>query len=305
MKLILCAAAVAIGMCCPVRAEDAPADPRAVIQTTIEKLFELKPELRTVEVNGFTGRTGHSLCGSALTEALLVGLDEEARHPNRVLRERPLTVRRAGTASAGAEGEAAIALGQLDVDAQGRAHVSLSFRQGDAVLAPSGRVPVALDKLGCDPAMRPFLEHVAAGARTDRERIDVTAPVFAPGQRLEITIALRQPAQLRCWVVAEDGTAFVTLPAGAATPETKVGIHRYPRDFKLDDIVLGQRFENLFACFSAAEPLPETLAAEWQRHVPAQGRDTPLISAGSVQALMDMMRRTPGVSEGVARVVVR
>jgi hypothetical protein len=305
MKRLLGAALAAMALCGETRADEAPADPRAVIQSTIEKLFELKPELRTVEVTGFAGRNGHSLCDTALTDALLVGLDEEARNPNRALRDRPLTVRRAGSGAAGPEGEVATASGLLDVDARGKAFINMGFLQGRAILAPSGRVAVALDKLGCDPAMRPFLEHVAAGARTDRERLDVTAPVFGVGQRLEIAITLKRSARLYCWVLDEDETGFVMLPAGGTANPTEPGTYRYPRDFQLGDVVLHNRFENLVSCFSATEPLPEALAAEWSRHSPAAANAPILMRAETVRSMMDEMRRTPGVSEAAARVVVR
>jgi hypothetical protein len=287
--------------------DDAPADPRAVMQASVEKLIELAPGLRSVEVAGFAGPGGHSICATALTDALLVALDEEARNPNRVLRDTPLAVRRAraGAGRPGQAGEAVIAAGQLEMDQRGRAFMSLAFRQGDAVLAPSGRVAVALDRLGCDPTMRAFLDHVAAGARVNREQIDLSAPVFSIGQRLEVAIRLKQPMRLFCWVLAEDGTGFVTLPAGVATGPVNPGVYRYPRDFRLQDVVLANRFENLFGCFGSEEPLPEELAAIWTRLAPAPNQDTVLVDAATVQALMGEMRAQPGVSEAVARVVVR
>jgi hypothetical protein len=281
--------------------DNAPADPRLVLQTSVERLTELLPELRAVDVAGFAGRGGHSLCADALTDALLAALDEEARNPNRMLREKPLTVRRARAASPPPEGAATTASGTFEVDQRGRAHLSLAYRQGDALLAPTGRVAVAIDKLGCDPTPRPFLDHVAASARLDREKLDVTAPVFAVGQRLEIAIAVRAPMRLHCWVLAEDGTAYVTLPAGGEAPLARPGVLRYPRDFRLDDVALTGRFENLFACFGAEEPLSEALADAWGRY----GREAALVDAQTVQALMAEMRAQPGVSEATARVVVR
>jgi hypothetical protein len=287
-------------------AEEAPADPRAVILSAVEKLFELKPDLRSVEVTGFAGRTGHSLCATSLTDALLVALDEEARNPNRALRDRPpIVVRQTGAGAAQPEGDFAMASGMLDVDAQGKAHISLVFRQGDAVLAPSGRVAVALEKLGCDPAMRPFLEHVAAGARIDRDRLDVTAPVFGVGQRLEITINIKQPMRLYCWVLAEDGTGFVTMPAGGVAADETQGIKRYPRDFRLDEVVVTKPFENLFGCFGVDAPPSTSLDDDWVRFGPDIGKPVQLLSADQVRMLMEKMRRMPGVVEALARVIVR
>jgi hypothetical protein len=281
-------------------ADEPAADPRQVLQTAVERLAELAPALRTVDVAGFAGRGGHSLCGDALTEALLAALDEEARNPNRALRDRPLAVRRARAAQLPG-GEAAVASGTFETDQRGRAFLSLAFRQGDALLAPTGRVAVAMEKLGCDPTARPFLDHVAAGALLDRERLDVTAPVFAEGQRLEVAIAVRRPLRLHCWVLAPDGTAYVALPAGGDAPDVRPGVLRYPRDFRLDDIVLAGRFENLFVCHGAAEPLPPALAEAWSRH----GRDAALLDPETVRALLAEMRAQPGVSEAAARIVVR
>ncbi|MGL4243030.1 MAG: hypothetical protein ACRCTI_18105 [Beijerinckiaceae bacterium] len=295
----LCAALL---LAAPALASDeTPADPRLVFQTAVERLTEQAPDLRTVEVLGFAGRGGHSLCADALTEALLAALDEEARNPNRAIRERPLTIRRRGAGASTTDGVAAIASGQFDTDQAGRAYLSVTFRREAAIIAPSGRVRVALDKMGCDATPRPFLEHVSAGARPDPEKLDVSAPVFAIGQRLEVVITLGAPARLHCWVLAPDGTAYVTLPTAAAAAISQPGRLRYPRDFRLEDVVLNARFENLFACFGAAEPLPEALAEAWVRH----GREATLVDAATVQALLAEMRATPGVSEALTRIAVR
>jgi hypothetical protein len=285
-------------------ANDAPADPRAVMQSIVEQLVEAKPDLRRVEVAGFSARSGYSLCSAALTDALLVALAEEARNPNRVLRDKPLTVYMQGQGLKGGT-ELVLASGLLDVDAQGKAHISLSFRQGDAVLAPSGRVAVALEKLSCDPAVRPFLDHVLAGARTDRERLDMTAPVFGIGQRLEIAINIKQPLRLYCWVLAEDGTGFVTMPAGGVPADEIPGIRRYPREFRMGEVVVTKPFENLFGCFGVDAPASAPLDDDWVRFGPDVGRPIHLLSADEVRMLMDRMRRMPGVVEALTWVIVR
>ncbi len=309
MRLMRAAARALIllaGLSVPAMASDeAPVDPRPVLQASVEKLVELAPNLRTVEVAGFAGRGGHSLCGDALTEALLVALDEEARNPNRVLRDKPLTVRRAGLSATKPDGESVVASGVLEAEQGSKVFMTLAFRRGDAVLAPSGRVAIRIDAFACDPVMRPFLEHVAVGARTSRERLDLSAPVFGVGQRLEVAITINQPMRLFCWVLAEDGTGFVTLPSGNAAAEMKRGLYRYPRDFRLEDIVLSSRFENLFACFGAEQPLPEALEKQWRSLAPAAGKEPTLVDAPAVRAMMEEMRAQPGVSEATARVVVR
>jgi hypothetical protein len=303
MKLAAFAVASFAALAAPARASDEPSDPRALLQGAVEKLIELQPMTSSVTVAGFAGEGGRSLCAAALTEALLVALDEEARHPNRMLRDRPLAVRRGGVAAAGAG--AVLATGRLEVDQRGRAMASLSFRQDAAVLAPTGLVPLALDRLGCDPIVRPFLQHVAAGARLDRERLDMAAPAFAMGQRLEIGITLRRPQRLFCWVLAEDGTGAVALPTARGGGALKPGLLRYPRDFGLDDIVLSARFENVFACFGAEGDVPEPLLARWMALAPTEGRDAPVLDAATVDAVMGEWRATPGVSEATARIVVR
>jgi hypothetical protein len=287
----------------PASADQLP-EPRKVIAEAVEKLFEAAPLLRNVDVAMVAGRSGHSLCATALTEALLVALDEEARNPNRVLRERPLTVRRVGS-GAKAEGETATVSGMLDIDQRGRGFLTLAFHHNGAVVAPTGRVPIALEALACDPAMRPFLQHVAVSARLDREKLDVTAPVFKIGERLEIAITARAPMRLYCWVLAEDGSGYVTLPPGGDAPAVKAGSYRYPRDFRLEEIVLSGHFDNLFACFGAEQPLPESLVDAWRRFATGPGQEATLVGKEAVQALMQEMRAQPGVSEAVARVVVR
>jgi hypothetical protein len=304
MSPLLRAALIAGLACGQALADDAPADPRAVLQSAVEKLVDLKPDLSAVEVAGFAARSGYSLCSAALTDALLEALGEEARNPNRALRDKPLTVHVQGQ-GVKAVRERVVASGLLDVDAQGKAHISLAFREGDAVLAPSGRVAVALEKLSCDPAVRPFLDHVAAGARTDRERLDVTAPVFGVGQRLEIAIAVKQPMRLYCWVLAEDGTGFVTLPAGGVPADETPGIRRYPRDFRLGDVVITKSFENLFGCFGVEQPPSAALDDDWVKFGPVAERPALLMGADEVRAIMERMRRIPGVVEAVTRVIIR
>jgi hypothetical protein len=304
MRPLPTAALIASLACGPALANDPPADPRAVMQSAVERLVELQPALRRVEVAGFSARSGYSLCSAALTDALLAALDEEARNSNRVLRDKPLTVYMQGQGLKGGA-ERVLASGLLDIDAQGKAHISLAFREGDAVLAPSGRVAVALDKLSCDPAVRPFLDHVAAGARTDRERLDMTAPVFGVGQRLEIAISVKRPLRLYCWVLAEDGTGFVTMPAGGVPADETPGIKRYPRDFRLGEVVVTHPFENLFGCFGVDAPASAALDDDWVRFGPDVGKPIHLLSADQVRMLMDKMRRMPGVVEAVTRVIVR
>jgi hypothetical protein len=45
--------------------------------------------------------------------------------------------------------------------------------------------------------------------------LDMAAPPFAQGARLEVEITLGTARPLYCWVLAPDETAFVALPVAA------------------------------------------------------------------------------------------
>ncbi len=267
------------------------------------------PNANALEVCPFVAEGGHSTCAGALTDRLLIALDAEARSANRVLKGARLDVRRRppGTACTGT----LTARGRFLVDRDRRAWMELEFNRDGAVLAPTGRRRIGTEGLGCDPTPRPFLDHLAATARTDAGRLAVaaTATPFAAGQRLELRIESRARQSLYCWVLASDETAFVALPvrgnAASLTPLKPGEARVYPRGFGLDEIVAGEPFENLFACFGVEGGLPPELAARWLAAAPSAEAEARLLQPPEVLDLMDRIRATPGVTEATARIMVR
>jgi hypothetical protein len=276
------------------------ADPGQVMRAAVRRLIEAAPDLRSIAVAPFASEAGHSECSTALADQLLVALDEEARSPTRALNGKTLTIHR-GVPSGDSAGMA-LATGRFDLDRQNRGFISLDFSRDGRTLAPLPRTPIAIDRLACDPTIRPFLDHVAATAHTDRARLDISAPVFTLGQRLDIAITTAKPLALYCWILAPDETAYVLLPtASSAMVTSKAGSLRYPRDFGLADVVLGQRFENLFACFGSAQALPPTVSAPWL----AGAKSGSLIEGEKVEDMLTQMRAVPGIVEATGRVVAR
>ncbi|WP_261401654.1 hypothetical protein [Chenggangzhangella methanolivorans] len=161
-----------------------------------------------------------------------------------MLRGGTLEVKRAAEGACEAGGENLVALGGFDHDRQGQSWMSLEFRRGGAVLAPVGRRKISIEALGCDPAMRPFLDHVAATAATDRAKLDIAAlqNPFSRGQRLDVRIASSARQKLYCWVLAPDETGFVALPVRGGKATDAPGDRRYPRGFGLAEIVLQEPF---------------------------------------------------------------
>ncbi len=293
----------------PIRVGAGVADVDAVMEGAVKALAQAAPNATAVEVCPFVAEGGHSSCAGVLTDRLLIALDAEARSANRVLKGARLDVRRRppGTACTGP----LIARGRFLTDRSAQAFMEVEFQRDGAVLAPTGRRRIGLDGLGCDPIPRPFLDHLAATARTDGGRLTVapTATPFTAGQRLELRIESRARQNLYCWVVAPDETAFVALPVRdntASLDPLKAGeARRYPRGYGLDEIVAGTPFENLFSCFGIEGGLPPELAARWLAAAPGAQSEATLLQPPDVLDLLEKIRATPGVTEATARIVVR
>ncbi|MFD1333560.1 hypothetical protein ACFQ4O_16280, partial [Methylopila musalis] len=291
----------------PIRSGPGLADIDAVFAGAVRALTSAAPDVAAVQVCPFRSSGGRSSCGAALAERLTIALDVEARSADRTLREAPLTVTRAPEGRCEAAGDGVTALGAFDHDREGRSWMSLEFRRAGAVLAPTGRTRISAEGLGCDPAIRPFLEHVAASAPVARDRLDVAALAtpFAQGQRLEVRIASAAQQKLYCWILAPDETAYVTLPAAGAPLDEAPAERRYPRDFGLADIVLSGAFENLFGCFAVEGGLPKAIEARWLAAAPRADGDATLLGREDVLDLIEQIRATPGVVEATTRIVVR
>jgi hypothetical protein len=293
----------------PVRVGAGVADVDAVMEGAVRAFAQAAPNAGAVAVCPFVAEGGHSTCAGALTDRLVIALDAEARAANRILRGARLDVRREppGTACAGP----VTARGRFLADRDRQTWMELEFARDGAVLAPTGRRRIGIEGLGCDPTPRPFLDHVAASARTDAGRLAVapTATPFAAGQRMELRIESRARQSLYCWVVAPDETAFVALPVRgnpASLQPLKAGEARaYPRGYGLDEIVAGAPFENLFSCFGVEGGLPPDLAARWLAAAPGADGEAALLRPPDVLDLLDRIRAVPGVTEATARIVVR
>ncbi|MGN7124954.1 hypothetical protein [Methylorubrum thiocyanatum] len=293
----------------PIRVGAAVADLDAVMEGAVKAFAAAAPNAKAVEVCPFVAEGGHSTCAGALTDRLLIALDAEARSANRILKGARLDVRRSppGTACTGP----VTARGRFLTDQYRQSWMELEFQRDGAVLAPTGRRRIGVEGLGCDPTPRPFLDHLAATARTDAGRLTVaaTATPFSAGQRLEMRIEARAQQTLYCWVVAPDETAFVALPVrgnpASAAPLKAGEAKRYPRSYGLDEIVAGEPFENLFACFGIEGGLPPELAERWLAAAPGAEADARLLQPPDVLDLLGKIRATPGVTEATARISVR
>lgn len=297
----------------PIRVGAGVSDVDAVMEGAVRALGQAAPNARAIEVCPFVAEGGHTSCAGALTDRLLIALDAEARSANRILKGARLDVRRRppGTACApGAEG-GLTASGRFRTERDGTSTVEVEFGRDGAVLAPTGRRRIGTEGLGCDPTPRPFLDHLAASARTDGGRLAVSAVAapFTRGQRLEMRIESKARQNLYCWVVAPDETAFVALPvrgnAATAAPLGPGDTRRYPRGYGLEEIVAAEPFENLFACFGVEGGLPPELETRWRAAAPGPEGDAALLQPPEVLDLLDKIRATPGLTEASARIVVR
>jgi hypothetical protein len=296
----------------PVRVGPGLADIDAVLAQAVKGLADAAPNASAISVCPFAADGGHSSCAGALTDRLVIALDAEARSANRILKGGRLDVRRLGPGIAcPAEPGALSARGRFSHERDGSSWMEVSFLRDGAVVAPTGRRRIATEGLGCDPTPRPFLDHVAATARTDGGRLAVSAAAtpFGRGQRLEMRIESMARQSLYCWVVAPDETAFVALPVrgnpASQAPLQPGDNRRYPRGYGLDEIVAGEPFENLFSCFGVEGALPPELQARWLAAAPAADGDAALLQPADVLDLLEKIRAVPGVTEAVARVVVR
>jgi hypothetical protein len=283
------------------------ADPGQLMQEAVRNLVDAAPDLKAVAVEQLATDAGHSACASTLTDVLLVALDAEARSPNRALSGKTLVARKVMPDET-PDAATALARGALALDRQGNASLSLSFTRNGASLAPLARTPIALDRLNCDPTVRPFLDHVAASAKSDRTQFDMNAAPFTQGQRLDIALMIKEPRNLYCWILAPDETAYVLLPADKTNSAKTTGLQgsfHYPRSFGLDEIVLDQSFDNLAACFAVSGPLPETLQKTWEDHMASKDQPAKLMEKSRVNATLEAFRAVPGLTEASARIVVK
>lgn len=293
----------------PIRVGAGVADVDAEMERAVRAFEQAAPHVAAVEVCPFEAEGGHSSCAGALTDRLLIALDAESRSASRLLKGARLEVRRRppGTTCAGP----VTARGRFLTDRERRSWMEVEFQRDGAVLAPTGRRRIAVEGLGCDPTPRPFLDHLAATARTDGGRLAVAAIAtpFARGQRLELRIDARVRQSLYCWVVAPDETAFVALPvrgnAASLAPLAAGDVRRYPRGYGLDEIVAEDPFENLFSCFGVAGGLPPELAERWLSAAPGADGEARLLAPPEVLDLVERIRAVPGVTEATARIVVR
>lgn len=280
-----------------------------VMGKAVENLVRAAPELRRVDICPFAATSGYSACSAALGERLLLALDAESRSDDRVLRARPLEIRKAAPGQCGAGGAEVTTRGRFARDRDGQSWMELEFRRGDAVLALSGRNRIPVEGLGCDPAVRPFLEHVSATAGSDRVRLALlpAASPFAKGRRLDVRIEGKTGTRLSCWVLAPDGTASVVLPVRGEEGRSvlRTGGQSYPYDFGLNDIVLDAAFENLFACFGTEAELPAALRERWLKAAPSAAEDAATLSPDEVLDLIEKLRAVPDVVEANAPIVVR
>ena len=122
-------------------------------------------------------------------------------------------------------------------------------------------------------------------------------------------IEARARQSLYCWVLAPDETAFIALPVrgntASAAPLKPGEAKRYPRGYGLDEIVAGEPFENLFACFGVDGGLPPELAERWLAAAPGVDGEAKLLQPSDVLDLLEKIRATPGITEATARIVVR
>jgi len=279
-----------------------------VMSKAVENLVRAAPELRRVDICPFVVANGYSACSAALGERLLLALDAESRSDDRVLHARPLEIRKAAPGQCAAAGAEVTTRGRFARDREGQSWMELEFRRGNTVLAPTGRNPIPVERLGCDPAVRPFLDHVAATAGSDRARLALlpAASPFARGRRLDIRIEGKAGTRLACWVLAPDGTASVVLPVRG---EENRGVLRagglaYPYDFGLNDIVLDAAFENLFACFGTDAELPAALRERWLKAAPSAAEDAATLQPSEVLDLLELLRAVPGLVEATTPIGV-
>jgi hypothetical protein len=283
------------------------ADIDKTMASAVDRLFASARDVTEIAVCPFTGAdSNHTTCGAALTDRLMLALDAKSRDPSRVLSDRKLSARRLPAGACAVAGEGVTAQGSFDHDRQNQSWISLEFRRGAETIAPTGKTRISVEGLGCDPVLRPFLDHVAASAPTNRSKLDVAAAPFRVGQRLDVRIEAKAALKLYCWVLAPDETAFVVLPVEGdeARASVKPGAVRYPSGFNLTEVVLREKFENLFSCYGVEGSIPETLHREWLDYGPAANREARVIPRSEVQRLMEAMRNAGAAAEATARIVV-
>lgn len=273
-----------------------------VLETALDDLLRIAPQTQSIAVCPVVAEAGYSSCSGAVTTALAAGATQKARDANRILTGRSLDVVKLDSAACGQTSQLR-GTGTLSRDAVGDVWFSLAFQQGTQVVSALPRTRVDLGALGCDAAVRPLLDYISLTASRSPARLDLSAPVFGQGQRLDVRVDLPQAGALYCWVIAPDETAFVVLPVGEDIA-WGAGAYHYPADFGLGDIVLEGSFENLFHCFAPSADLPMNIAAMWRDFGPGGAGQT-LLDSATITTMLDAMRAQPGMTEATTRIIVR
>lgn len=278
-----------------------------ILEAGLRQLLQTAPDTEALAACPVVTEAGYSGCARAVRDRLIATATELAASSNRILSGRRLKVVRPGPAACAAEAPFADAtvrsVVRLSQDSGGGMWLALEFRRGAEIVSAGKRTRVDLVPLGCDATVRPLLDHVRVTASRNPQRLDLTAPPFRAGDRLNVRVELGEQAALYCMIIAPDQTAYVMLPARASA-EFPPGKYSYPGDFGLSDVVLSGHFENLFHCFAPSSPLPAGLETLWQKTGPALG--TPkLLDATGIRTLLDRMRALPGMDEATARIIVR
>lgn len=253
-----------------------------------------------------------SSCAPVLTDLVVKHLEKALSSVSNALTSRKLSIRRGEQSSCAAAGAYAHGRVGADGDDGKRLWMNLDFRRGDTVLATTGRIPVFPQELGCSAQMRTFFEHVRAGARIAEAklRLQTEKPVFARGDILDVGITAGANLWLYCWIMGNDRTASMALPAKGQEDRAWIGsgktLHYPGAAFGTKAVILENPADELFGCFGSEQPLRRDLHDNWMKLTGlAPDRTAIEVKLDEVLRLLATMRAQPGIVEAYTRLFVQ
>ena len=201
--------------------------------------------------------------------------------------------------------------GKFGCDDDGSHWISVGFRRNGRPIIPS-LTKTSITGLNCGCRSRTFFEKIRQEAKMCPAFFKMRAgkgETFV-GDYVNIRLRSKRKANLYCWYLAADKTAYILVPNPHNPGSGKISVRRekrYPRDFGFPEQQYGQESNDMFGCFVREKPLPDGAHAYWMKKWGPQGGSgsNGELVEGEINDMFQMMRRQEGTRECYVQVNVK
>ena len=201
--------------------------------------------------------------------------------------------------------------GKFGCDGDGSHWVRVGFRRNGRPVIPS-LTKTSITGLNCGCRSRTFFEKIRQEAKMCPAYFKMRArkgETFV-GDYVNIRLRSKRKADLYCWYLAADKTAYILVPNPHNPGSGKISVQqekRYPRDFGFPEQQYQQESNDMFGCFVREKPLPDEAHAYWMKKwgpKGGSGSNGELVE-GEIVDMFQMMRRQEGTGECYVQVNVK